>query len=282
MQSLTSSLQSLSFQNTGRQRNVEDKYYTKREIALYCTQLVKDTIPMKEETVMLEPSAGDGAFVEAMQSLFPTQTKYFFDINPEKEGILQQDYLLYVPSKEPIHIIGNPPFGRQSSIAKKFIKHSCIFAKSISFILPKSFKKQSFQTCFDINFHKVLEEDLPSFSFLVNGKEYDVPCVFQIWVRKDVSREIERKVESIYFDYVNKDTNPDFCIRRVGVYAGSIYEDCATKSSQSHYFCKLKNGNVTLFVEKYKEYITFTEQNTAGPKSISKHELNKATNNLVL
>ena len=44
-----------------------------------------------------------------------------------------------------LHFIGNPPFGRQSSLAKKFIKHicSCDKTKTIAFILPKSFKKDS-------------------------------------------------------------------------------------------------------------------------------------------
>ena len=42
-----------------------------------------------------------------------------------------------------IHVIGNPPFGRQSSLAIKFIKKSCSFSDTISFILPKSFKKDS-------------------------------------------------------------------------------------------------------------------------------------------
>ena len=36
-----------------------------------------------------------------------------------------------------IHIIGNPPFGRQSSLAIKFIKKSVEYCDSISFILPK-------------------------------------------------------------------------------------------------------------------------------------------------
>ena len=50
-----------------------------------------------------------------------------------------------------IHIIGNPPFGRQSSLAIKFIKKSAEFCDSISFILPKSFKKDSLKKHFPLN-----------------------------------------------------------------------------------------------------------------------------------
>ena len=55
-----------------------------------------------------------------------------------------------------IHIIGNPPFGRQSSLAIKFIKKSCEFCDTLSFILPKSFKKESLKKHFpfDLRYDK--------------------------------------------------------------------------------------------------------------------------------
>ena len=84
-----------------------------------------------------------------------------------------------------IHIIGNPPFGRQSSLARKFIKKSCDFCDTLSFILPKSFKKDSFQKTFPLYFHLVYQVDLPEKSFQVNSKDYNVPCVFQIWIKRD-------------------------------------------------------------------------------------------------
>ena len=64
---------------------------------------------------------------------------------------------------------------------EKKCKKSCNFCNSISFILPKSFKKDSLKKSFPLNFHLIYEGDLPDKSFLVDGVEYDVPCVFQIW-----------------------------------------------------------------------------------------------------
>ena len=92
---------------------------------------------------------------------------------------LKLDYLKF--SNKNVHIVGNPPFGRQSSLAIKFIRYSALFSKSISFILPKSFKKDSLQNKVPLNFHLLCQVDLPKNSFLVNEKEHDVPCVFQIW-----------------------------------------------------------------------------------------------------
>jgi hypothetical protein len=85
---------------------------------------------------------GNGSFIKGIKSI--TNNFKFYDLEPDNEEIIKQDYLLYdydnikkIYSK--IHIIGNPPFGRQSSLAIKFIKKSCEFCDTISFILPLNF-----------------------------------------------------------------------------------------------------------------------------------------------
>ena len=92
----------------------------------------------------------------------------FYDIEPHNNQIIKQDYLLFdyklireTFNCSKIHIIGNPPFGRQSSLAIKFIKKSSEFCDSISFILPKTFKKDSFKKKINLNFHLIFEIDLP-------------------------------------------------------------------------------------------------------------------------
>ena len=69
-------------------------------------------------------------------------------------------------------------------MAIQFIKKCCSFANSISFILPKSFKKDSMKKHFPLNYHLIFEMDLPENAFLINNKETDVPCIFQIWQYK--------------------------------------------------------------------------------------------------
>ena len=110
-----------------------------------------------------------------------------FDIQPEAENIQQIDFLevdLWAFNSN-LHFIGNPPFGRQSSMAKKFIKKitSCKRTKTIAFILPKSFKN-SFQKVFPLNYHLDFQEDIEKNAFLMNGHEYDVPCVFRYGLEK--------------------------------------------------------------------------------------------------
>ena len=73
------------------------------------------------------------------------------------------------------------------------------------------------------------------------------------------------------YKFTKKAENPDFSLRRVGVYAGKIDSDI-DKSEQSHYFIKLDpQKNKEHFLERYGS-IVFETDNTVGPRSISKQE----------
>jgi hypothetical protein len=125
---------------------------------------------------------------------------------------------------------------------------------------------------FHKNFHLVFENDLPIKSFTVEGRDYDVPCVFQIWIRKNESRDDIQKLEPINYTFVKKEDDPDVSFRRVGVYAGNIDTIIDNKSPQSHYFIKFNNFNLSLYEQL--RLLNFESCNhTVGPKSISKQEL---------
>ena len=257
----------------GLSRNTIDKFYTKDTVVESCIEAIRKHLIINDDLV-IEPSAGNGSFITGIQSL--TQNCIFYDIEPENEQIVKQDYLQYKHDKRKTHIIGNPPFGRQSSLAIKFIKKSCEFGSSVSFILPKSFKKDSMKKAFDLRFHLIFEMDLPEKSFLVDGKEHNVETVFQIWERRDINREVVINIEPSGFMFVKKTENPDISFRRVGVNAGTIDTD-VDKSIQSHYFIKFTNGkSIQHNIDALK--IKFNHNNTVGPKSISKQELIKQFN----
>lgn len=269
-------------QTTGLKRNTMDKYYTKDSVVKMCMDRIEEHLPMNDneliDDLMIEPSAGDGAFIEGIKEL--TNNYAFYDLFPQNDEIQEQDYLaldsnamwkIKYDNKIKIHVIGNPPFGRQSSLSLKFISKSCEFADSISFILPKSFKKESIQNKIYSHLHLLHQEDLPKNSFLVNGKDYDVPCVFQIWIRRGYSREMPKKEIHTGFRFVKKDENPDFAFRRTGFYAGRLDTNYMDKSISSHYFIKLDNSSEEM-INTLKQ-VTFETNNTVAQKSISKPEL---------
>ena len=150
-------------QTKGLKRNSIDKYYTKNNVVDLCLELVKKYIEINTNDLIIEPSAGNGSFIDGIKTI--TNNYMFYDLEPDNNEIIKQNYLLYdytlIQNKfNNIHIIGNPPFGRQSSLAIKFIKKSCEFCDSISFILPKSFKKDSLKNKIPLNFHLIVEKFL--------------------------------------------------------------------------------------------------------------------------
>ena len=94
------------------------------------------------------------------------------------------------------------------------------------------------QKVFPLKYHLDFQEDIGKDAFIANGKPYDVPCVFQIWVKKDKPRKVPKKLKPKKFKFVKIDQDPDISFRRVGVYAGKIDENYQDKSFQSHYFIK--------------------------------------------
>ena len=263
-------------QKTGKNRNIIDKFYTNPEVVKKYVKKFKNYV--NKNDLIIEPSAGCGVWLIPLKEYSVNA----FDIQPEGENIQQIDFLdvdLYAFESK-LHFIGNPPFGRQSSLAKKFIKHitNCDKTETIAFILPKSFKKDSLKRVFPLNYHLEYEDDIIKDAFYANNKPYDVPCVFQIWVKKEYNRKVPIKLEPKNFKFVKKDNNPDYALRRVGVNAGKLSLKVEDKSEQSHYFIKLDNMNVD-FMNKYSKII-WKHNNTVGPRSINKQEFIKEINKL--
>lgn len=243
-----------------------DKFYTKPKIAKY---LIKQTKLEKYNTI-IEPSAGNGSFSNFISHCIA------IDIEPENKNIIKANFLelSFSTKKHPILVIGNPPFGRQNNLAIAFFRKSSEFADTIAFILPKSFRKTSLQNRLPLNFFLIKEIDLPDNSFYVNGTEINIPCIFQIWERKNFFREPEKEVSPIGFSFIKKSKEADIVIRRVGVYAGKASVFAEDKSEQSHYFLK-----TSIPIEEINK-IKWEHNNTVGPKSISKQELIKELNKL--
>ena len=266
-------------QDTGKFRiNMKDQFYTNDNAALSCIQRIIELFPFTRDYLWIEPSAGGGSFLHQLPSDFQ---KIGLDIDPKADDIIKQNYLKWVPPLNDTIVFGNPPFGRQSSLAKAFISKSCEFANIIAFILPKSFTKPSMFNAFAMNFHLIQSIELEKDSFILNGSKYDVPCVFQIWQKMDVDRECEEKIIPDGFEYIKSTESYDIAFRRVGGLAGKCYPNDGSKFSiQSHYFIKFKSiDRIEYIIEKINKHIF--PSNTVGPRSLSKSEVNKVINAII-
>jgi hypothetical protein len=292
-------------QDTGKFRtNTKDKFYTSVPVAKKCIEAIifnlHNTSPSPDLVLPLsaylwvEPSAGNGAF---FHNIPDTYDKIGIDIDPQAANILKQDYLTWMPpslsSSKPIIVFGNPPFGSQSSLAKAFVAHSCKFASIIAFILPKSFTKPSMSNIFDPLFHCIHSSDIEPHAFVINGEAtYDVPCVFQIWKKMLIPREVSQKVTEKGFQYVKHNDAHHMAFRRVGVYAGKSYitnlagekiEGVSYNySPQSHHFLKFDDALNDRILEISRKINSHTfPSNTTGPRSLSKTEINIVINSIL-
>ena len=260
---------------SGLKRNTIDKFYTKPDIAQKCIDTFSKYIKLCPNDVIIEPSAGNGSFIAPINKI--TKNSLFFDLKPENSSIIKQNFFdlnttPIIDKYDNIHTIGNPPFGRQSSLAIQFINKAAEFSESISFILPMSFKKPSMKKSFPLNFHLIYQMDLPKNSFLFNGLEHDTMYI-QIWQRKSSNRALSKKFEPKGYKFVNKSDNPHICFRRIGVNAGAIKYDINECSENSHYFIRFTNDKKIEDNIDSISKLQFQFNNTVGPKSISKPEL---------
>jgi hypothetical protein len=185
-------------QDTGKFRtNTKDQYYTRASVAKECVDVILLKCPEASEYQWIEPSAGNGAFLKVLPGSI---SRLGIDLDPKMDGIVKGDFLTWEPTSSNKKVyFGNPPFGKQGSLAKSFIKHSCEKAELVAFILPRSFLKPSMSRAIPPKFHFIYEKEHPKDSFEVNGVAYEVPSLFQIWVKKSEDRVKSEPVKEIGF-----------------------------------------------------------------------------------
>jgi predicted RNA methylase len=173
-----------------------DQYYTQPAVARAC---VADlwawgaALGFTPETVaVLEPSAGAGAFLDAV-----TGPAFGLDLDPpaDRPDIMQADFLApetlarlpAVPVGRQRLVLGNPPFGRKSALAVAFLNRALDLAPVVAFIVPLQFRKWSAQSLVRADARLRFDRLLPDESFVFMGRPYRVRCCFQIWTRADVA-----------------------------------------------------------------------------------------------
>lgn len=258
-----------------------DKYFTNPNIAIECFNYLKKNIKIDmNRDCIVEPSAGTGSFIVPINKL--CKNSVFVDIYPENTAIIKLDYFKMFPNTKDfrkIHVVGNPPFGFKASMAIQFIKHSCTFCDTFAFILPKSFEKYSMKNTVPKNFHMVFSYILLDDSFHSKDTLYNIPCVFQIWVKRTYERTKLKKIIPTNYTFLPSCKNADVAIRRVGYYAGNVFVSALhSKNMNTHYFIKLNNKKD---ISKISNINISSTYNVSGPKSISKRDIIKHLNKIL-
>lgn len=268
-----------------------DKFYTVPSYAKHCIDIVSGLYDLSSFSLIIEPSAGNGSFLNQIPSI----NKIGIDISPEHEKIIKQDYLEYKPSESVssrILVIGNPPFGKVSSLAIKFFNHSAEWANVIAFIIPRTFRRESVKNRLNEMFDLVYDEDVPikpcSFSPAMMVK-----CCFQIWERKEVARMkvvLETKHNDWEFlGYGEKDENgqptppigADFAMRAYGGRIGEIRTTNLMELRPKSWHWFKSNIDVEELIQRLKKLDYSNSLNTARQNSMGRGELVRLYNDFM-
>lgn len=258
-----------------------DQFYTLPPIARKCIQQTQCFYNL-DDFFIIEPSAGNGSFFLQI----PSTNKIGLDISPKHDTILPHDFFTYTPPKQDkkILIMGNPPFGRVSSLAVKFFNHASQYAEVIAFIVPRTFRRISIQNRLSPLFHLRYDEDIPT-----DPCSFDPPmqakCCFQIWERKEISRPLV-ELPSTHKDWEflsmgpldtnNQPTVPrgaDFALRAYGGKCGEIETThLDTLRPKSWHWIK-STIDPAILIKRFQTLDYSISLDTARQNSIGKKEL---------
>jgi len=268
-----------------------DKFYTVDAVAQTCIDLVGSQWAWTTWDLVIEPSAGNGSFLFKL----PVAKRIGIDIAPEHADILAHDFLTWRPTAVAggkVLVIGNPPFGRVSSLAIKFFNHAASFASTIAFIIPRTFRRVSVQNKLCLDFHLVADIDIPM-SPCAFAPPMAAKCCFQIWSKGEGATQrhvvtlptVHEDWDFLGFgpnDKAGQPTPPvgaDFALRAYGGACGEIVSiGLAELRPKSWHWIKAKNTaegglGAAVLMQRFKSLDYGLSKNTARQNSIGRGEL---------
>lgn len=267
--------------NSEKNVNKLDQFYTNTDTAFKYYNKLNEIININEFDVHLEPSAGTGSFFNIMDK----EKKIGLDIEPKQNGIQQLDFFNYIPQKNKKYlVIGNPPFGRVSSLAVKFFNKSAEFANCIAFIIPRTFKRVSIQNKLNLNFKLIYTEDLPITPCCFTPK-MTAKCCFQIWIKSDLQREkiVYDKTHRDFiflkygpYDNNNQPTPPkncDFVIKAYGGNCGKIIDKNLELLRPKSWHWIKSNIDIKLLKNRFEQLDYSISKDTVRQDSLGQQEL---------
>jgi len=257
-----------------------EQYFTPENTVLRCLELLEKYYPLGEFSLIVEPSAGAGAFLGKL----PNDTAVGIDLHPLQPKITTADFLAWTPPqvKGRVLTIGNPPFGHRGALAVKFLDKACGYSDVVAFILPRSFRKYTFQNRINQFFHLVDAFNCQEF-LTTQNQSVIVPSVFQIWQRQlDQRQRIDSPTSHPDFElthaHLSRTTpqrlaelrnNYHFTIPQVG--ADFTPRNPYEVSQGSHWFIKANHNQVREIFDRLD--FSFLDGMNTAHKSLSKRDI---------
>ena len=152
-----------------------EQYFTPSDVVEQTLQL----IPELDFTHYYECSAGDGAFLQALNKPYEAT-----DLEPQHPTITQQDAFDWQPQPDRRYVVlGNPPFGRSASIARRLFNHITGFEQvlAVVWVVPRTFRRPTVAGALNSDFGRVADENVRDDCWVNNGAP--IKCCVQLWQR---------------------------------------------------------------------------------------------------
>ena len=248
-----------------------DKYYTPQHIVSRCIDTIIETIGLDKITEVIEPAAGNGAFMHDER----LHVDYAYDISPEAEDIIHADYLeiaktlQYKPGRL---VLGNPPFGYAGNLYNQFYKASVKIADYVAFILPISQLNSNIRL---YEFDLIKSIDLGDCEY--SGRK--IRCCFNIYTRPQSGilnkMPKTKKLKSIIIVESRKNVQcswlknfqPDF---KFGMWGASCGKQIPISKRLAR--CLLIKINNEEYIERFKDFEFELKKGKCGTHAISLHE----------
>lgn len=261
--------------------NKLDQFYTTDSVAKKCIDIFNNYVNSELYDYILEPSAGCGSFFNKLSE----SKRIGIDIEPKCANIQKMNFMNYTPEKNKSYVtIGNPPFGKNSSLAIQFFNKSATFSDYIAFIVPRTFKRVSIQNKLDLYFELIYNEDLPlkpcCFTPNMSAK-----CCFQIWKKIEIPRKIivyDKKHDDFSFikygpkDNNNQPTPPnnaDFALKAYGSNCGEIVDEFMDKLRPKSWHWIKSNIDIVQLKKNFKSLDYSISKDTVRQDSLGQQEL---------
>ena len=270
--------------------NGNDKYYTPDWLVEHTIKKAIEIIGIENITEIVEPSAGDGAFIEPLKKAFPNIKQIYYDTKPEHPEVIKQDYRrAFLSYKRGRLTIGNPPFGVSSSLWKAFCKKASKNSDYIVYISPASqYNSNYYFKEGELIYSELLNEVEYRGSETENGKAQKVRTCLNIYKVYDREEGIDPRDERLeqdieikgvdsrdplvdtfkdcdwFLDRFQKIGNPTKEFRKDTLGIKILNEDIRenvdrfmeTFNETYHKeICRLSNGSPVLLIHKLKDYL---------------------------
>jgi hypothetical protein len=185
---------------------VKDAYFTSPGAVKWCMNKLEKIFPLKGKRA-LEPSCGSGVFIKesagyglnwVTNELFPEYSQGFeadYNIDFSKGDLSPLGHFDFC--------IGNPPFGKSTTLARKFVLRALEISDVVAMILPWGCRRITFFDKLPRDVRIVMDEDLPANEFdLPDGTRKAVRCSWIVFAHeKGYERPLELDLDDSIFEW---------------------------------------------------------------------------------